>query len=68
MEWQDEVDELEKHVDNGVVKQEGLIKEASSTLQKYISEELKKDIPTGLIDAYRISSNSFRPRSVAALE
>ncbi len=47
MGWMESLDELVKDVDTGVEEQEEFIETARSTVQKYVSDELKKDLPTG---------------------
>ena len=47
MGWTESVDELMRCVDRGVEEQEDLIKATQSTVCRYVSEELKKDLPTG---------------------
>ena len=46
--WTEEVDNVVNNVAQVINEQEKLRMETRSTLNKYISEELVKDIPTGL--------------------
>jgi len=45
--WLDDMNELAECENNVMNEQETLIKEAHSNLHKYVSDDLKQDLPTG---------------------